>query len=151
LAYVAEHAGLAESDAVEGARALVRAEILRAQPPLGFVHALVRHAVYDDLQAAEREHEHARAASMLRNSGASPELVAGQLVRCPPGLGDWATELLGEAAGAALARGAPDGAVTYLRRALAEDPEPESRANLLLTLGRIEQEVDAPQSVVHLR
>ncbi len=151
LAYVAEHTGLAEGDVVDAARALVRAEILRAEPPLGFVHALVRHAVYDDLTAAEREHEHARAASMLLESGASPELVAGQLLLGPPGLGDWATDLLEQAASAAVARGAPESAVAYLRRALAEHPDPEHRGRLLLTLGRIEQEVDAPQSVVHLR
>ncbi len=151
LAYVAAQTELAESDVVDAARALVRAEILRADPPIGFVHALVRHAVYDDLTAAEREREHARAAAMLRESGASPELVAGQLLLCPPGLGGWATEFLEQAAGAAVSRGAPDGAVAYLRRALTEGPATEHRARLLLTLGRIEQEVDAAESVIHLR
>ena len=46
-------------------RALAGAEILRAEPPLGFVHPLVRDAVYHDLAAAERELLHERAARAL--------------------------------------------------------------------------------------
>ena len=40
---------------------LVRAEILRPEPPLGFVHPLVRDAVYRELPPGERELQHARA------------------------------------------------------------------------------------------
>ena len=40
----------------------MRAEILRPDPPLGFVHPLVRDAVYHELPPAERELEHERAA-----------------------------------------------------------------------------------------
>ena len=57
-------------------RALAGAEILRAEPPLGFVHPLVRDAVYHDLAAAERELLHERAARALNDLGAAPELVA---------------------------------------------------------------------------
>ena len=50
----------------------MRAEILRADEPLGFVHPLVRDAVYFELPAARRGLEHARAARLLDALGASP-------------------------------------------------------------------------------
>ena len=40
---------------------LIRAEIVRAEPPLGFVHPLVGAAVYGDVPAAERSASHERA------------------------------------------------------------------------------------------
>ena len=53
-------------------RALVHAEILRPEPPLGFVHPLVRDAVYHELTPAERALQHERAARVLREHGAPP-------------------------------------------------------------------------------
>ena len=47
-------------------RELVRAEILRPEPPLGFVHPLVQAAVYHDLAPGERELSHERAAADSR-------------------------------------------------------------------------------------
>ena len=67
----------------DGGGALAGAEILRAEPPLGFVHPLVRDAVYHDLAAAERELLHERAARALNDLGAAPELVAAQLLASP--------------------------------------------------------------------
>jgi DNA-binding CsgD family transcriptional regulator len=154
LAHVAPFARLPETAVADAARELARAEILRSEAPLGFVHALVRHAVYDELTAAERQLEHARAATLLHEANAAPELVAGQLLLAPPGTGTWARGALEAAAAAAQARGAPDGAVGYLRRAVEEVPRtaaPADRAHLLLRLGRLEQEVDATRGVAHLR
>ena len=51
---VADLAGLEERSAAEGIAALARAEILRREPPLGFVHPLVRDAVYLDLPPGEQ-------------------------------------------------------------------------------------------------
>ena len=48
---------------------LIRAEILRPDPPLGFVHPLVRDAVYHEIPPAERELEHEAAATVLRDGG----------------------------------------------------------------------------------
>ena len=56
-AEIAVAAGLAELDATAFAaatRELVRAEILRSESPLGFVHPLVQAAVYSDLAPGER-------------------------------------------------------------------------------------------------
>ena len=63
--------------------ALARAEILRPEPPPGFVHPLVRDAVYQGLPLGERELLHARAARVLRDAGASLDQVAGQLMHTP--------------------------------------------------------------------
>ena len=63
--------------------ALARAEILRPEPPLGFVHPLVRDAVYQELPLGERELQHERAARVLRDAGAPPEQVAAHLLAAP--------------------------------------------------------------------
>jgi predicted ATPase len=70
LPLVAELAGLGDRAVADASTALVRADILRPDPPLGFVHPLVRDAVYHDLAPAERELRHARAAELLRAAGA---------------------------------------------------------------------------------
>ena len=54
------------------------------------------------------------------------------------------------AAAAALARGAPETAVTYLRRALAEPPTESVRAAVLGELGGAERIARDPAAVVHL-
>ena len=55
------------------ARALIRAEILRPEPPLGFVHPLIRDAVYQELSSLEREvrHEQSSLSSLVGWSPAS--------------------------------------------------------------------------------
>ena len=92
----------------------MRAEILRADEPLGFVHPLVRDAVYGELPAARRGLEHARAARLLATLGASPERVAAQLMLAPPRGDAWVVERLREAAAIAIERGAPDAALAHL-------------------------------------
>ena len=132
------------------ARALAGAEILRAEPPLGFVHPLVRDAVYHDLAAAERELLHERAARALLDLGAAPELVAAQLLAAPSRAEPWVVTLLREAALAARRRGATESAVLYLRRALEEPPPAEQREQLLLELGLVEGFVNPPAAVAHI-
>ncbi len=75
-------AALAELPDVQAAAAiatLARAEILRPEAPLGFVHPLVRDAVYHELPPGEREMQHARAARILHDGGR-----AGRPGRHPP-------------------------------------------------------------------
>ena len=62
---------------------LARAEILRDEHPLGFVHPLVRDAVYRDLPAAERALAHERAARCCAPRGAPAEQVAAHLLLAP--------------------------------------------------------------------
>jgi DNA-binding CsgD family transcriptional regulator len=150
LPAVATVAQTDEQRVAMAARALAGAEILRAEAPLGFVHPLVRDAVYHDLSAAERELLHERAARALADLGAAPELVAAQLLAAPCRAEPWAVTLLRDAAQAARRRGATESAVLFLRRALQEPPPAEQREELLLELGLVEGSVDPPAAVAHI-
>ncbi|HUB99843.1 MAG TPA: AAA family ATPase [Solirubrobacterales bacterium] len=153
-AELAELAALAEVDEAAVAKAtgeLMRVEILRREAPLAFVHPLVRDAVYDDLPPGQRELEHSRAARLLRDAGASPERVAAHFLLVAPIGEEWAAELLIGAGRAAAERGAPDNAVAYLRRALAEPLAAERRTAVLFELGEREMDVRGVEAVPHLR
>lgn len=147
-------AGLAELDeqrVVEAIRALVQVEILRPEPPLGFVHPLLRDAVYHDVAPAERELWHERAAQVLIGFGIAPELVAAHLLVVPCRGRGAVVDLLRAAAQAAARRGDAESAASYLRRALAEPPPRDVRPQLLLQLGLAEQGADAAAAAEHLR
>ena len=81
LPAVAALAGLDEPAVAAATGELARTEILRPDPPLGFVHPLVRDAVYHELPPGERALLHERAARLLRDAGAPAEQVAAQLLR----------------------------------------------------------------------
>jgi DNA-binding NarL/FixJ family response regulator len=136
--------------AAAAADALVTAELLAAGRPLRFVHPLVRSAIYEQLPSGVRAQAHARAAQLLTSEGAEPEQVAVQLLACEPTDNADAVRALRVAAAAALARGAPETAVTYLRRALAEPPTESVRAAVLGELGGAERIARDPAAVVHL-
>ncbi|HZE06391.1 MAG TPA: AAA family ATPase, partial [Solirubrobacteraceae bacterium] len=128
-------AGVAARDAATAADALVRRSVLDHRTGLSFAHPVVREAIYSEIPPRERQALHARGAEVLQASGASAERVAAQLLRSPPGASSTTVEILRSAAGAALARGAPDVAAGHLVRALAEPPAPQERADLLHRLG----------------
>ena len=147
-------AALAELDEGTAARAtgeLATAEILRHGSPLGFVHPLVRDAVYRELPPGEREMQHARAAGMLREMGAPIEQVAAHLLMTSPRGEEWVADALQEAGRAAIRKGAADSAPSYLRRALREPPPGAKRAQLLLELGIAEILTDGTAALEHLR
>jgi DNA-binding CsgD family transcriptional regulator len=144
-------AGLDESSVADAFRTLAAAEILRSEPPIGFVHPLVRDAVYHDLAPSERELQHERAARTLMELGAAPEVVAVQLLLVPARAEPWVAELLRAAGLAAGRRGDTDSAVSYLRRALEEPAPAEQRPRLLLELGLAEALLALPAAVEHLR
>ena len=151
---VADAARFAELDETRVAAAsgpLARAEILRAEPPLAFVHPLVADAVLLALPPGERELQHARAARMLHAAGAPPEQVAGHLLRTPREAQPWVVEVLRAAARATLRRGAAESGVAFLRRALDEPPPADQRAALLLETGVAEVMGSGADAVEHLR
>ena len=76
-------AELDERAASGAAGALARVDVLRPQPPLGFVHPLIRAAVYETLTPAERDDGHARAAHLLAAVGVEPERIAAHLLHAP--------------------------------------------------------------------
>jgi DNA-binding CsgD family transcriptional regulator len=148
---VAALAGLSEQHAAEAVAALARAEVVHAEAPLGFVHPLVAGAVYLDILPAQRELLHRRAAELLMELGTPAEQVAGHLLIAPPGIGEWAADVLTGAGRSALQKGAADSAVRYLTRALVEPTAQRRRGELLLELGRAEALTTGPAAAEHLR
>jgi DNA-binding CsgD family transcriptional regulator len=150
LPVAAELAGVDDARLPHATRALAESEILRPDLPLAFVHPLVRDAVYHELSAGEREIQHARAATLLRDAGAPIEQVAAQLLHTSPRGERWAIELLWEAGRAAMHAGAADSAVAYLRRALDDSPADADRGRLLFELGTAEALTNGPAATEHL-
>ena len=150
LPVVAELTGLEDASAAAAVAVLARAELVRVDHPLGFVHPLVGEAVYHDLPPGERELAHERAAQVLARRGASAEQVAAQLMLAPHRGDPDTVRFLRLAAGTAAERGAADAASAYLERALAEPPGDDERAGLLLELGRLTTMIDGPKAVAAL-
>jgi DNA-binding CsgD family transcriptional regulator len=152
-ASIAEAAAMAELTDAEVAAAadqLVALDILRPTTLLEFTHPIVRDAVSADIGPRDVAAAHARATQVLKALGATEERIAAQIAGADPcGNAVW-VELLRRVAGDALARGAPGAAASWLRRALAEPPPPESRAAVLLELGSAEVRLAAPEAVAHL-
>jgi hypothetical protein len=117
---------------------LVRAGVLADDQLLGFVHPIVQAAVYEDLLPGERAARHLAVARLLDEAGAPVERVATHLLQSTPAGEAGRVELFRAAAESAEQRGAPEAAVAYLRRALAEPPPRDVRAELLCDLGRCE-------------
>ncbi len=132
-------------------RALSQAEIIRPDPPLGFVHPLVREAVYRDLPPGELEVAHPRAARLLIEAGASSRRVAAHLLLAPPEGRPEVVETLRAAADEALKAGGAESAGTYLRRALDEPPTADRSAEVELELGLAEAMASAPAAAERLR
>ena len=144
-------ADLDEPTAAEATAVLARVDVLRPQSPLGFVHPLIGAAVYETLTSLDRDAGHARAARLLSDGGAEPERIAAHLLRTPPAGDSQVVATLRDAARRAGSRGAPESAVAYLRRALAEPPIPAGRAEFLLELGSVETQVDGDAAIEHLQ
>ena len=144
--------GLSEQAARDAVDDLVRADIFAQGERLGFVHPIVRAALYGDLAPGERQARHAAAAEALATAGAAPERVTAHLLLTAPAGDRDRVQTLRCAAIAAAHRGAPGAAAARLRRALDEAPEEQERAEILSELGRYEvaaMEFEAAEA--HLR
>jgi DNA-binding SARP family transcriptional activator len=150
LPAIAELAALGEPETAAALDTLTRGEILADRLPLTFVHPLVRDAVYGDLPAADRALLHERAARLLREQAAAPEVVAAHLLLAPRRGSRETVDTLRAAARTAMARGASDSAVVLLRRALDEPVQPDARAQVLIELGLVETLLDGPAGAAHL-
>ncbi|MEJ7781386.1 MAG: AAA family ATPase [Solirubrobacteraceae bacterium] len=142
--HVARLARLSLASAVEAVDALARAGVFVRGKRAAFAHPIQRAAVYEELEPGERSLAHNAAARVTAEYGAAPERVAAHLAAAQPAGDAWAVESLDTAARTALARGAPAVAAGFLRRALEEPPPPESRAGLLMELGRAEAAAGDP-------
>jgi DNA-binding CsgD family transcriptional regulator len=138
LRHAASLAGLDRERAAAAADELHRADLLSGGPGLTFAHPIVSDAVSWQLPPARRASLHAAAAELLASDGASADLVAAHLLSAEPYGEAWVVQALRGAADKALAQGAPEAAVSYLRRARREPPAAEVRLDVMLELGRAE-------------
>jgi len=151
LRLAAALAGVDPGTAATVADELSAAGILEEGRPLRFVHPIVRAAVEADLPPGERAGLHAAAAGRLANEGASAHRIAAHLLATDPAGDDRVAGSLLSAARTATANGAPDSAVAYLRRALAEPPSEQLHPDVLLELGFAESYAGDPQAAAHLQ
>jgi DNA-binding CsgD family transcriptional regulator len=151
LRHAADLAALDEESAAAAADALVASNILEAGVPLEFCHPVVRIAIYTEMPAVRRANWHRRAAGILGDAGRPADEVAVHLLAVEPSGDHSVVERLRVAADGALARGAMQTAVAYLRRTLTEPPSPEFRADTLRVLGSAERRLGDSSSVEHLR
>lgn len=140
------------ADTLEAAaRSLVHAQILRTEGPVGFVHPLIRDSIYYELSAVELEARHLKAAQVLLDAGRSSETIAAHTLLLPPSGQRWLVEVLIDSAGVAVRRGAPEIAVSYLRRAVAEPPPSDLELDVVRQLGLAEALVNDPEgATLHL-
>ena len=113
-------AGLEREQAVSAVDRLHAADLLSPGPELSFVHPIVHEAIATQLPPARRAALHEQAARMLAADGADPDQVAVHLLSAEPYGDTWTVDALRAAGRGAVARGAPEAAVSYLRRALSE-------------------------------
>jgi DNA-binding CsgD family transcriptional regulator len=120
------------SDALDGLR---REGIVAPNGRIGFVHPLIRAAIYSDIVEPKRGLGHLRAARVLDADG-RPERAASHLLIAERHADPWVVGLLRRSAAEALSNGAPASAAAMLTRA-DEEPAPEDeRPSLRLDLGR---------------
>ena len=152
LQLAARVSGMSEEAGRAAADGLVRADIFVRGERSGFVHPIVRAALYEDLAPGERQEWHAAAAEALSLAGASPERLAAHLLLTEPTGDQRRVQTFRSAALNAARRGAPRAAAARLRRALAEFPPEQERGEILSELGRYEvaaMQFDAAEE--HLR
>lgn len=148
---VAALSDLSPAEVAVACERLIVASLLTDTRPVGFVHPLVRAAVLGELAQPRLGADHARAARLLSEDGAAGDAVAAHLLLSEPGDDPWAVSQLRAAAAEARGRGAPEAAVTYLRRTLREPPPRAERAAVSRELGVALLLADDPEGMEVLR
>ena len=138
LRHVAALAELEFEQAAGLADGLRAASVLAPTPELAFAHPILRAAAEATMASEERALAHARAAKLLAEGEVAPDRLALHLLHAHPRGDAQVLATLRAAASIAVARGAPETAATYLRRALDEPPPRASRGHVLLELGLAE-------------
>jgi DNA-binding CsgD family transcriptional regulator len=151
LALVAELAGLDGEAAAGAADVLMRAELLRSEDPVEFMHPVIRTAIYEQIGGHDRRRAHRRAGELLAAAGVPVEQAAAHLSATLPAGDPRVSETLRQAAERSLAEGAPQAAVSFLRRAIAERAPGDDTAGMLSSLGTAELRTDAFSAADHLR
>jgi DNA-binding CsgD family transcriptional regulator/tetratricopeptide (TPR) repeat protein len=150
LRHAASLAQLRNTTCARVADALAQIAVLGSTRPLQFVHPLVHAAVYEAIPPGQRSITHGAAARLLAGDGAGADRVALHLLNTEPAGEGWVVEALRAAATEARARGAPDLAADYLRRAMTEPPVANKRSALMYELGAAELLARKPSATEHL-
>jgi DNA-binding NarL/FixJ family response regulator len=136
LRHAARLARLEQPEAARLADDLRAAGLLDEGDELAVAHPLVEGALYASLARGERALWHADAANLLARDRVDAEQIALHLLRAEPSDEPRTVATLCEAADRASARGAPQSAAAFLRRALAEPPaNRRGEADIRLQLG----------------
>jgi DNA-binding CsgD family transcriptional regulator len=143
-------AGLDDEAAIVAADALAVQGVIGESEPLEFVHPIVRTAVYDEIPNHRRVRWHARAAALLEDAEAPMDEIAVHLLPLAPAGDPAVVGILRAAATVALDAGAPESAVQFLTRALAEPPPNRARVAILRELGTAEASLQRPAAIEHL-
>lgn len=131
-------AGMAGQDAATaepGIAALETAELIEGEDALRFAHPILRRTIHEQISPRRRHARHAQAARLLHAAGEQPERIAPHLIAAGDVAIPGGAEILIEAGRRIYALGAPQATVRYLLRALELDPDPGTRAEILLQLG----------------
>ena len=148
---LAELTGLSLAEVREACDRLVSARILEGRDRFGFVHPLVRAAIYDALRPARRAALHRRAADLLESEGLT-DRAAVQLLAAERSGDAVVVTRLAAAAERVLGRGAVEEAVVLLRRALEEPPPVEERYRVLVRLADAEWLAESEDAAIsHVR
>jgi len=150
LELAAELAGLEGEAAAGAAGVLVRAGLLRSEDPVEFIHPVIRTAVYGQIGGHDRRRAHRRAGELLAAAGAPAEQAAAHFSATLPAGDPLVSRSLRQAAERSRAEGAPQAAVSFLRRAIAERAPGDDTAGLLSALGTAELSTDAFSAAGHL-
>lgn len=130
LATLAAFTGIDPPAAAAASDDLRRVSILDSGATLSFAHPLIGAAVRAEIPPGARDVAHGRAADLLSSQGRPAIVVARHLIRVEPAGNEGAAQVLEAAARVSLEQGAPETAVVYARRALAETRDHGRRADL---------------------
>ncbi len=151
LRHAAALAGIGCDEAAAIADRLASASILRDGRPLEFIHPIVRTTIYTEMPPGRRAAGHKHAARVLAQDGADAVALAPHLLATEPEGDPWIVERLRAAASDAVEGGAPDGACTYLERAVREPAPAADRPQILLELGSARLQFDAAAAIGDLQ
>jgi len=148
---LARLAGLPLAEVREACDGLVSARILEGRDAFGFVHPLVRAAIYDALRPARRAALHRGAADLLESEGLADRAAVQLLAAERTGDAEVVVRLV-VAAERALDGGAVEEAVVLLVRALEEPPPAEERYRVLVRLADAEWLAESEDAAIgHVR
>jgi hypothetical protein len=148
---VSDMIGVEASALAETLAALQRLGLLHITGSrIGLVHPALQTLLERQLSYCGIRTMHAQAARLLHEHGLPRAKVADHLLAAEPIAESWALAVLRIAAHEALESGAPDQAVAYLRRALAEPLSPDDQVDVTVALANAESRTDIMSAIEHL-